>query len=145
MPGRRRARRGRRAGFTVASLLSALGAAVAFEGLRLGSFLLFTCGTMLVGCYMSAQGFYRFAAADSAPEAIRPRAISLVQAGGLAAALSGPVMVQVEYRIREQDRPQFLRTLLMLERARDRVREEPLFMLAATAGVAYVMGLMARR
>ena len=32
----------------------------------------------------------------------------------------GPVMIQVEYRIREQDRPQFLRTLLMLERARRR-------------------------
>ena len=29
-------------------------------------------------------------------------------------------MIQVEYRIREQDRPQFLRTLLMLERARRR-------------------------
>ena len=32
----------------------------------------------------------------------------------------GPVMIQVEYRIREQDRPQFLRMLLMLERARRR-------------------------
>ncbi len=34
---------------------------------------------------------------------------------------------------------------LLVERARERVREEPLFMLAATAGIAYVFGLLARR
>ncbi|MBN9033535.1 hypothetical protein P7F60_19985 [Rhizobium sp. YJ-22] len=34
---------------------------------------------------------------------------------------------------------------LIVERARERVREEPLFMLAATAGIAYVLGLLARR
>ena len=39
---------------------------------------------------MSAQGFYRFAAADVAPEALQPKMISLVQAGGLVSALIGP-------------------------------------------------------
>ena len=34
---------------------------------------------------------------------------------------------------------------MMLEKTREKVREEPLFMLAATAGVAYILGLMARR
>lgn len=34
---------------------------------------------------------------------------------------------------------------MILEKTREKVREEPLFMLAATAGVAYILGLMARR
>ena len=84
------ARRGRRAGFTIACVIAAFGAAIAFAGLETGSFVLFTLGCTLIGVYMSAQGFYRFAAADVAPEALQPRMISLVQAGGLASALIGP-------------------------------------------------------
>ncbi len=34
---------------------------------------------------------------------------------------------------------------LMTERVRDKVREEPLFALAVTAGVAYMIGLLSRR
>ena len=34
---------------------------------------------------------------------------------------------------------------LIVERAREREREAALFMLAATAGIAYVLGLLARR
>ena len=44
---------------------------------------------------MSAHGFYRFAAADTASEAFRPKAISYVMAGGLAAAIIGPQLVKV--------------------------------------------------
>jgi ElaB/YqjD/DUF883 family membrane-anchored ribosome-binding protein len=33
----------------------------------------------------------------------------------------------------------------MAERVRDKVREEPLFALAVTAGVAYLFGLLSRR
>jgi hypothetical protein len=44
---------------------------------------------------MSAQGFYRFAAADSASDAFRPKAISYVMAGGLLSALIGPQLVKV--------------------------------------------------
>lgn len=84
------ARHGRRAGFTLASLVAALGAGLAFAGLERGSFALFTLGCLLIGAQMSAQGFYRFAAADVAPEALQPKMISLVQAGGLVSALIGP-------------------------------------------------------
>jgi MFS family permease len=42
---------------------------------------------------MSAQGFYRFAAADTASEAYRPKAISYVMAGGLLSAIIGPQVV----------------------------------------------------
>ena len=84
------ARHGRRTGFTIASLIAALGAGIAFAGLERGSFLLFTLGCTLIGAQMSAQGFYRFAAADVAPESLQPKMISLVQAGGLVSALIGP-------------------------------------------------------
>ena len=58
-----------RAGFTVACTIAAVGAAIAFAGLETGSFVVFTLGCTLIGVYMSAQGFYRFAAADVAPAA----------------------------------------------------------------------------
>lgn len=41
------------------------------------------------------KGFYRFAAADLASEAFRPKAISGVMAGGLASALFGPQLVKL--------------------------------------------------
>jgi cyanate permease len=44
---------------------------------------------------MSAQGFYRFAAADGASDSYRPKAISYVMAGGLLSALIGPQLVKV--------------------------------------------------
>ena len=44
---------------------------------------------------MSAQGFYRFAAADTATEEFRPKAISWVMAGGLLSAIIGPQLVKV--------------------------------------------------
>jgi hypothetical protein len=46
------------------------------------------------GIYMSAQGFYRFAAADTASDAFRPKAISWVMAGGLLSAVFGPQLVK---------------------------------------------------
>jgi hypothetical protein len=52
-------------------------------------------GSFITGTYMSAQGFYRFAAADTASDAFRPKAISYVMAGGLASAIIGPQLVKV--------------------------------------------------
>jgi MFS family permease len=51
-------------------------------------------GSFLTGIYMSAQGFYRFAAADTASDDFRPKAISYVMAGGLASAIIGPQLVK---------------------------------------------------
>ena len=79
-------RYGRRVGFFVGALGGALGGAVGAYGLYLHSFEVFLIGSLLTGIYMSAQGFYRFAAADTASEAFRPKAISYVMAGGLASA-----------------------------------------------------------
>ncbi len=82
--------RGRRFGFFVGATAGAIGAAVAALGLYVGSFLILLTGSYLTGIYMSAQGFYRFAATDTASESYRPKAISYVMAGGLVSALFGP-------------------------------------------------------
>lgn len=86
---------GRRAGFLLGTLGGTLGGVVGAAGLYLQSFPIFLAGSLLTGLYMSAQGFYRFAAADTAPEAFRPKAISYVMAGGLASAIIGPQLVKL--------------------------------------------------
>ena len=88
-------RHGRRVGFVVGALGGTLGAAIGAWGLVLASFELFLLGSFLTGIYMSAQGFYRFAAADTASETFRPKAISWVMAGGLLSAVIGPQIVKV--------------------------------------------------
>nr|WP_146285821.1 MFS transporter [Gemmobacter aquaticus] len=88
-------RKGRRTGFYVGALAGAAGATLAAFGLYVGHFWLFCAASLLTGGYMSAQGFYRFAAADLASEAFRPKAISGVMAGGLASALFGPQLVKL--------------------------------------------------
>ncbi|MDP5216364.1 MFS transporter [Ruegeria sp. 2205SS24-7] len=86
---------GRRAGFMLGALMGALGGIVGAYGLYLSSFPVFLAGSLLTGIYMSAHGFYRFAAADTASDAYRPKAISYVMAGGLAAAIIGPQLVKL--------------------------------------------------
>ncbi len=88
-------RYGRRAGFALGALGGALGGAIGAWGLIIASFPLFCLGALFSGIYMSAQGFYRFAAADTATEEFRPKAISYVMAGGLLSAVVGPQLVKV--------------------------------------------------
>ena len=88
-------RYGRRAGFFFGAAGGALGAAIGAWGLATGSFLVFCIGALLSGIYMSANGFYRFAAVDTASESFRPKAISWVMAGGLLSAVVGPQLVKV--------------------------------------------------
>lgn len=87
-------RYGRSVGFMVGALAGALGAAVAAFALIRASFPLFLLGSLITGIYMSGHGFYRFAAADTAGEAFRPKAISYVMAGGLVSAIVGPQLVK---------------------------------------------------
>jgi len=86
---------GRREGFLIGAGAGAVGAAIAAWGLYLASFPVFLLGSLLTGTYMSAQGFYRFAAADTASDDFRPKAISYVLAGGLASAVIGPQLVKL--------------------------------------------------
>src|SRR5882757_11344524 len=58
-----------------------------------GSFFLFNVGAVFSGFYASAHQSYRFAAADTASEAFRPKAISWVLLGGVFAGVVGAQMV----------------------------------------------------
>ena len=88
-------RHGRRAGFVVGALAGAAGGAMGAWGLIAASFPIFLLGAFLTGGYMSAQGFYRFAATDTASDAFRAKAISWTMAGGLLSAVFGPQLVKV--------------------------------------------------
>src|SRR6201996_5486515 len=59
-----------------------------------GSFVLFCCATFLGGLYGAVSQSYRFAAADGASAAFRPKAVSWVMAGGVFAGVLGPQLVQ---------------------------------------------------
>jgi MFS family permease len=58
-----------------------------------GSFLLFNVGAVFGGFYAAAHQSYRFAAADTASEAFRPKAISWVLFGGILAGVVGAQLV----------------------------------------------------
>src|SRR3979411_609603 len=61
-----------------------------------GSFVLFCCATFLGGLYGAVSQSYRFAAADGASAAYRPKAVSWVMAGGVVARARGPRLLDVE-------------------------------------------------
>lgn len=85
---------GRRAGFLCGRRRGALGGLIGAYGLYLASFPIFLVGSLFTGVYFAAHNFYRFAAADTASEAFRPKAISYVLAGGLVSAIIGPQVVK---------------------------------------------------
>lgn len=87
-------RHGRAAGFAMGALGGAVGGGLGAWALWTNSFLMFCIASLFTGIYMSAQGFYRFAAADTASDAFRPKAISWVMAGGLLSAVFGPQLVK---------------------------------------------------
>jgi MFS family permease len=83
---------GRRAGFVLGALLGVAGGIAGAAGIWIGSLLLLSFGTFLVGAYQAFAQFYRFAAGEVADDTFRSRAISLVLAGGVVAALAGPMV-----------------------------------------------------
>ena len=90
-------RYGRRFGFYCGNLGGLIGGALGFYALYQSSFLMFLLASYFTGIYMSANGFIRFAAADTASEEFRPKAISYVMAGGLLAAIIGPQLVKLTH------------------------------------------------
>lgn len=91
-------RYGRIAGFLTGTLGGAVGAALCALALFEGNFQLLLLGSAFIGFYMAAQGQFRFAAADTASADYRPKAISYVMAGGLAAAVIGPQIIVPFFR-----------------------------------------------
>ena len=70
-----------------------VGSAIWAVALTIDNFWVFLVGSYFTGIYMSSQGFFRFAATDTASDAFKPKAISYVMAGGLISALIGPQIV----------------------------------------------------
>jgi len=84
-------RLGRRPGFILgASVGGAAGGGLAAVGIVVESFVVFNLGNLLLGVYQGFAMYYRFAAADCASDGFKSRAISLVMAGGVVAAVLGP-------------------------------------------------------
>lgn len=87
------ARFGRQAVFLFGTVCGIGGGALSAWALANMNFAAFCLTTALFGLFQGIAQYYRLAAADVAPsEADRPRAISWVVAGGLAAAFVGPYL-----------------------------------------------------
>lgn len=85
---------GRRPGFWLGCAGSFIGSLVFAAGIWTGSFSLYCLGAVPAGLGFGIAQHLRFAAAEAAEPAMRPRAIALVMAGGLVAAVLGPELVK---------------------------------------------------
>ncbi len=84
---------GRRDGYLIGALTGAVAASLAAVGAGAQLLWLFCIGTFMCGLYAAFVQSYRFAATDTASESFKPRAISWVMFGGLAAGVIGPQSV----------------------------------------------------
>lgn len=85
-------RLGRRLAFCLGGLACTAGGLVSVWAIAHHDFVAFCAGTALVGVFQAFARFYRLAAADAAPAADKPRAISVVLTGGVVAAVCGPAI-----------------------------------------------------
>lgn len=87
-------RHGRRAAFMLGTGCGVLAGLLASLAVYYAVFWLFCAGTFFGGVYAAVVLSFRFAAADCAVPARRPRALSAVMAGGVFAGVIGPQLVQ---------------------------------------------------
>jgi MFS family permease len=85
---------GRRVAFIAGTACGTLTGLIGVLAILRGSFALFCFATFLGGLYGAVSQSYRFAAADGASAAFRPKAVSWVMAGGVFAGVLGPQLVQ---------------------------------------------------
>ena len=86
---------GRRFALQTGSVVGMLAGLVSCAAVLMGSFELFLVGTFGCGFYSAAHQSYRFAVCDTASDAYKPKAISLVLAGGVMAGFIGSSTVIV--------------------------------------------------
>jgi MFS family permease len=84
---------GRRFALQTGSLFGMASGLISYGAVMNGNFWLLLVGTFCGGLYAAAHQSYRFAAADTASEAYRPKVVSWVLAGGVFAAVIGPQLV----------------------------------------------------
>src|SRR6202011_1570166 len=85
---------GRRVAFIIGTGCGVLTGLLGAFAILHASFPLFCCATFLGGLYGAVSQSYRFAAADGASAAFRPKAVSWVMAGSVFAGVLGPQLVQ---------------------------------------------------
>lgn len=83
---------GRKKSFLLATIPLAVSGISGFIALETRSFWLLMVSHSLLGIYIAFANFNRFAATDGLNPMLQPRAISLVVAGGILAAVTGPVL-----------------------------------------------------
>jgi MFS family permease len=88
------ARLGRKPGFAIGACCALAGTLTFAAGVWQGDFLLYCLGAIPAGFGFGIAQHYRFAAAEVAAPEYRPRAIALVMAGGIVAAVVGPELVK---------------------------------------------------
>jgi MFS family permease len=86
-------RYGRRASFFVGTGFGVLTGLFACAAVLAASFILFCIAALFSGFYAAVHQSYRFAAADTATDRFRPKAISWVMVGGIFAGLFGSQLV----------------------------------------------------
>jgi MFS family permease len=84
---------GRRFALQTGSMFGMASGLISYSAVLQGNFWLLLLGTFCGGLYAAAHQSYRFAAADTASEAYRPKVVSWVLAGGVFAAVIGPQLV----------------------------------------------------
>jgi predicted MFS family arabinose efflux permease len=84
---------GRRFALQCGSVFGILSGLISYAAVMSGHFSLLLVGTFCGGLYAAAHQSYRFAAADTASDAYRPKVVSWVLAGGIFAAVIGPQLV----------------------------------------------------
>lgn len=88
-------RYGRKKGFIFGISLGFLAGMLTSMGIYYSDFWIFVSGNVFIGAYQGFAQYYRFAAADAAAEQHRSKAISWVVAGGVFAALAGPLIARL--------------------------------------------------
>jgi len=86
-------RYGRRTAFQIGAAIGTLAGLICAAAILQGSFGMFLLGAFCSGVYAASHQAYRFAAADTASVAFRPKAVSWVLAGGIASAVVGPQLI----------------------------------------------------
>jgi predicted MFS family arabinose efflux permease len=83
-------RYGRRAGFTLGHALGVAGGLIGCHAVLIADFRLYCLASGLIGLYVAHSFHHRFAASEAVPASAADRALGLVMAGGVLAALAGP-------------------------------------------------------
>ena len=85
---------GRRLGFVIGACIGAVSGVMVLVAIVQGEFWLLCLAALTYGVFAAFGQYFRFAAADTAPQEFKSTAISLVLTGGVVAAFVGPYLAK---------------------------------------------------